>query len=163
MRNTITTLLAVFLGVVTVAVAANAEQHPELKVFPDAEPGMQRFVIVLPEKTQEDEDSFRIELIVGKEILADGVNRVGLASTIETQTLEGWAYPYYVVAGSGEITSTLMAPPPGASMVKSFVSAPSLDLRYNSRLPIVVYVPAGYEVRYRIWQGSADTFKAAPA
>ena len=33
-------------------------------------------------------------------------------------------------------------------------------MRYNSRLPIVVYVPAGVEVRYRIWRADQT---AAPA
>jgi ecotin len=26
-------------------------------------------------------------------------------------------------------------------------------LRYNSRLPLVVYAPDGVEVRYRLWRG----------
>jgi ecotin len=29
-------------------------------------------------------------------------------------------------------------------------------IRYNSRLPVVVYVPAGVEVRYRIWTAGAE-------
>jgi ecotin len=29
-------------------------------------------------------------------------------------------------------------------------------IRYNSRLPIVVYVPEDVEVRYRIWTTGAD-------
>ena len=29
-------------------------------------------------------------------------------------------------------------------------------LRYNSRLPIVVYVPEGVEVRYRLWSAAAE-------
>jgi len=29
-------------------------------------------------------------------------------------------------------------------------------LRYNSKLPVVVYVPKGVEVRYRVWSASAD-------
>jgi len=27
--------------------------------------------------------------------------------------------------------------------------------RYNSRLPIVVYVPQGVDVKYRVWQADA--------
>ena len=30
-------------------------------------------------------------------------------------------------------------------------------IRYNSRLPIVVYVPEGVEVRYRIWSAGPET------
>jgi len=29
-------------------------------------------------------------------------------------------------------------------------------IRYNSRLPIVVYVPEGVEVRYRIWTAGPE-------
>jgi ecotin len=30
-------------------------------------------------------------------------------------------------------------------------------IRYNSRLPIVVYVPAEVEVRYRIWSAEPES------
>jgi ecotin len=29
-------------------------------------------------------------------------------------------------------------------------------IRYNSRLPIVVYVPEGVEVHYRVWQAGQE-------
>lgn len=102
-------------------------------------------------------DDFRVELIVGKKMLTDGVNRVRLANAIETRTLEGWGYTYYEVAGPSETLSTLMAPPEGAPQLEAFVTAAPLQVRYNSRLPIVVYAPSGYEVRYRIWSASATT------
>ena len=33
-------------------------------------------------------------------------------------------------------------------------------IRYNSRLPLVVYVPKGVEVRYRIWKTDEKTLQA---
>jgi ecotin len=30
-------------------------------------------------------------------------------------------------------------------------------VRYNSRLPLVVYVPEGVIVRYRVWSASPET------
>jgi ecotin len=33
-------------------------------------------------------------------------------------------------------------------------------LRYNSRLPLVVYLPDGVEVRYRIWRGDGTVCTA---
>lgn len=47
--------------------------------------------------------------------------------------------------------STMMAAPEGSEKVKKFVSGTPLLIRYNSRLPIVVYAPEGYEIKYRIW------------
>ena len=40
--------------------------------------------------------------------------------------------------------STMMAPPPGAEQVKRFVAGESLMIRYNSRLPIVIYGARGF-------------------
>ncbi len=61
----------------------------------------------------------------------------------------------------GPMAGTLMAVDPAAPKVPRFVTLggdPSL-VRYNSRLPLVVYVPEGVEVRYRIW---AAAQKARP-
>jgi ecotin len=34
-------------------------------------------------------------------------------------------------------------------------------VRYNSRLPLVIYVPEGVEVRYRVWRADPDSKVAA--
>ena len=158
MRNTWT--LSLIVGLAMLSASALGAEHPELKAFPPAKEGMERFVIVLPHKERGEEDAFQVEIIVGKEMLTDGVNVVRLGNTIEPRPLPGWGYTYYEVTGSSEALSTMMAPPAGAPMVKTFVTAPPLHVRYNSRLPIVVYVPKGYEVRYRIWQAPETTEKA---
>jgi ecotin len=155
MRNTLTQLLLISL--VVLGSSAYSTEHPELKAFPPAKEGMERFVIELPHKERGEEDSFKVEIIVGKEILTDGVNLVRLANTIEARPLKGWGYTYYELIGSSETLSTLMAPPEGAPRVKEFVTASPLQIAYNSRLPIVVYVPKGYGVRYRIWEASETT------
>jgi ecotin len=53
-----------------------------------------------------------------------------------------------------------MAAPEGAPKVTQFVTTAPLLIPYNSRLPIVVYIPEGYEVRYRIWT-APDDYRAA--
>jgi ecotin len=93
-------------------------------------------------------------------MLTDGVNLVRLANTIEARPLEGWGYPYYEVTGSSETVSTRMAPPAGAPQVKTFVTAAPLHIAYHSRLPVVVYAPTGYDVRYRIWHAAKTVKKA---
>src|SRR5215510_2333649 len=158
MRNTLTQML--MLGLVVLSVSAARAEHPQLKGFPAAKEGMERFVIVLPHKERGEEDAFKVELIVGKEMLVDGVNLVRLANTIETRPLAGWGYTYYEVTGSSEALSTMMAPLEGTPEVQRFVTASPLLIAYNSRLPIVVYVPKGYEVRYRVWKATQQTRKA---
>jgi ecotin len=153
-------LQVLIMGLVVLSISLARAEHPELKAFPAAQEGMERFVIVLPHKDRGEEDAFKVELIVGREMLTDCVNLVRLANTIEARPLQGWGYTYYEVTGSSETLSTMMAPPEGAPQVKTFVTAAPLLVPYNSRLPIVVYAPKGYGVRYRIWEASNVTKKA---
>ena len=84
------------------------------------------------------------------------VNLMRLGTTISPQPLKGWGYTYYEVTGSDVAMSTRMAPPEGAKKVEKFVKGTPLLIRYNSRLPIVVYVPKGYSVQYRIWKAGEE-------
>ena len=122
-----------------------------MKAFPPAEKGMTRHVLVLPKL--EDESASKVELIVGKMMEVDSVNRHMLGGNIEKVTIEGWGFDRYVVKKTGPVAQTLMAPAPGAPMVRKFVTlgGEPFIVRYNSQLPIVVYVPEGVEVRHRIW------------
>ncbi len=154
MRNRLTQFLAI--GLALLSAGALAAGHPELKAFPDAGEGMERLVIVLPHKERGEEDGFKVELTPGKMMLTDGVNLMRLGSTIAPRPLEGWGYTYYEVTGSDVAMSTLMAAPEGGQKVERFVTGTPLLIPYNSRLPIVVYVPRGYEVRYRIWSAGVS-------
>ena len=150
----------VVLSFVISGLAAVGAEHPQLKAYPPAKDGMSRFVIELPHKERGEEDSFKVELIVGKVMLTDGVNQIRLGNKIERKVIKGWGYSYYEVAESGAAISTMMAAPEGAPKVKKFVKMAPLQIRYNSRLPVVIYVPKGYEVQYRIWSASETMEKA---
>jgi ecotin len=157
MRNKLTQFLAT--GLAIFSVAAICSEPPGLQAFPEAKEGMERTVIVLPHKERGEEDGFKVELIAGKTMLTDGVNLMRLGSTITPTPLEGWGYTYYVVSGSEVAMSTLMAAPEGGEKVEQFVQGTPILIRYNSRLPIVVYAPQGYEIRYRVWS-AGETRKA---
>ncbi len=128
-----------------------AADHPELKAFPAAKDGMERVVIVLPHKERGEEDRFKIELTVGKMMQTDGVNLMRLGARIEPKPLKGWGYTFYEVNAPGPAISTMMAAPEGAPKVEKLVTGTPLMIRYNSRLPVVIYVPKGYVVKHRVW------------
>lgn len=145
-------VFAFVLALVTaVSVAAD-----NMKAFPPAEEGMVRYVIDLPE--QEDEAGWRVELLIGKTVQTDAANRYFFGGTLETVTIEGWGFNRHILRKLGPMAGTLMAVDPDAPKVDRFITLggePRL-LRYNSRLPLVVYVPGGVEVRYRFWRADAD-------
>jgi ecotin len=91
-----------------------------------------------------------VELIVGKTLEVD-CNRYFINGEIATNNLEGWGYDYYNVTGNGNIAGTKMACIDNKKTSK-FINMPSSMLRYNSNLPIVIYVPEGMQVRYKIWR-----------
>ena len=129
----------------------------ELAAFPPTEKGMVRHVLRLPKK--DDEDAFKIELIVGKTVKVDAENRYFFSGKIEEQNIQGWGYVCYRISELGPMAGTLMAVDPAAPKEDRFVALggePYL-VRYNSRLPLVVYAPEGVTVRYRLWSASAET------
>ena len=130
----------------------SAQATDNMKAFPPAEEGMVRYVLQLPK--QDDESVFKVELIIGKAVQLDEVNKYFFGGHIDKETITGWGYPRYTVKILGPMGGTLMAVDPNAPKVERFVTlgGEPYFIRYNSRLPIVVYVPEGVEVRYRTWQ-----------
>ncbi len=140
---------------VGVAIAGCATASPDdLKPFPEASGDQVRHVIRLP--ALDDEAAAKVELLVGKDLEVD-CNTHWFGGKLAREVVEGWGYSYYLVDGIGGPASTLKACPGEPKEVR-FVPVRFEDplLRYNSRLPIVVYAPEGFEVRYRIWQAGAD-------
>lgn len=127
-----------------------------MQAFPPAEKGMVRYVLQLQE--QEDESAFKVELLVGKTVPVDEGNRYFFGGKIDEENIPGWGFTRYVVSKLGPMAGTQMAVDPGAPKVPRLITlgGENFLIRYNSRLPVVVYVPEGVEVRYRLW-------RAAPA
>jgi ecotin len=128
-----------------------------MKAFPPPDQGQIRYVIHLAE--QDDESNYRVELIVGQTVEIDEINQYLFGGRISKESVVGWGYTRYVVGELGPMAGTLMAVDPNAQKVKRFIrlgGEPYL-IRHNSRLPVVVYVPEGVEVRYRIWRADPET------
>lgn len=148
-------LLALACALPLAACAATPEA---LKPYPAAADGYARHVIELP--AQANEAEHKVELIAGKTLEVD-CNQQRLGGQWQEKTVEGWGYNYYQLGQVGPAVSTLMACPDG-SRKPAFVQVggePML-VRYNSKLPLVIYAPADVEVRYRIWSAAAA---ASPA
>ena len=157
-------LFAAFASTSAWAASNDTAAQPLEKVapYPKAEKGMKRQVIQLtPEK---DESTLKVELLIGQTLEVD-CNQHRLGGELDSKTLEGWGYDYYVFDKVTSPVSTMMACPDGKKE-KKFVTAGLGDdamLRYNSKLPIVIYAPKDIEVRYRVWSASASVPRCWPA
>ena len=130
-----------------------AEDTP---AFPPAGGGAVRFVLPLP--SQDDESLFKLELIVGKTVRIDAQNNYFFAGKIEREQTNGRDSALYRVTRLGPMTGTLIAVDPDATLVDRFVTlgGDPFFIRYNSRMPVVIYVPEGAEVRYRLWSAGPE-------
>ena len=144
-------VLGLFFTVLSVHAGDN------LKAFPPPEKGSVRYVLQLPKL--DDESTHKVELIVGKTVLLDEKNQYFFGGQIREETIKGWGFPRYIVSEIGPMAGTRMAIDPNAPKVNRFITLggePYL-IRYNSRLPIVMYAPESVEVRYRIWSVGSET------
>jgi ecotin len=144
----------------TVFMVCSVNARDNMKAFPPSDQGQIRYVIHLAE--QDEESNYQVELIVGQTVKVDESNQYFFGGQIKKESIVGWGFTRYVVSELGPMAGTLMAVDPNAPKVDRFIrlgGEPYL-IRYNSRLPVVVYVPEGVDVRYRIWRAEPES-KAA--
>lgn len=130
-----------------------------LKVYSTATEGMERYVIMLDSLGFDAEFEYQIELIPGKTVEVDNCNQHGLSGEIVEKTITGFGYNYYEYTSNGDVYSTQMGCPDDTK-VNKFIYGQTLKIRYNSLLPVVVYAPEGFELKYKIWK--ANEIKEAP-
>ena len=131
---------------------ASAAKLEDVAPYPKAEAGFKRHVIQLPPQKQE--QGYKVEILGGKTLDVD-CNSQRLGGSLQEQTLQGWGYPLYRLEQVSGPMSTLMACPDGTRK-RAFVPVvgEGFMLRYNSKLPVVIYAPQDVEVRYRIWSAA---------
>lgn len=135
-------------------VKQSPKQTHDTSMYPKAKDGYQQRIITLDKKTNE--DNYKLEIYVGKTMLTD-CNTYGLTGQFIEAVAEGWGYPYWEFNSNGQVRSTMMSCQDDTKK-ETFVRGEKKLLRYNSKLPVVVYVPKGFEVRYAIWEKSKNTY-----
>lgn len=128
------------------------------KIFPEAQKGFKKMIIEVPYSSN-DADK-KIEFYVGKWMDVDGCNTFNLMGSYEQKDLQGWGYSYWVFNTKGDVRSTMMACPDQKGR-HLFVSANPEIVDYNGRMPIVIYVPEGYDVQFKIFKAANETYQAA--
>ncbi len=144
-------LSAFFASNINAQITPTEEAVKNLKAYPTSVDEYVRHVIYVEQK--ENENAFQIELVPGKMVEVD-CNRHGLLGNFVEETINGWGFTYYVFKSDGQMISTQMACP--GPKEEKFVSGETLMTRYNSRLPLVVYLPKGMDLKYKIWTVSEE-------
>lgn len=154
------------LGLIVVFASCESNNHEEAKkdvktnmdlsMYPEASEGFTRFIIELD--PQQEEQSFQIEIYAGKVTEVD-CNKYSLSGLFSKHNIEGWGYSYYKFKSNGELLGTMMACP-DIKKESKFITSKSEFVRYNSKLPIVILVSKGIELKYKIWGRSKEEHSA---
>lgn len=157
MKHFVKTLtLTLALGIITsfgfqASANNNKGAEEQLTHFPQAELGMVRHVIILPKKNNE--ANYKVEIIPGKTMSVD-CNNHRLIGNLSEEDLTGWGYTYFVYSSDGLTRSTMMMC--NEPNTTKFVSGQTSIIDYNSKLPIVIYAPKGFDIKYRIWEAGKE-------
>lgn len=131
----------------------------DFSVFPPPKEGYVRYIIQLPSSSKEKDVNKKVEFYVGKYEKVDNCNSFGLIGKIHQKTVEGYGYSYYEFDTDGNIIGTLMYCN-NRKLVEKFIIGESNLVDYNSRMPIVIDVPEGYVVQYKIFVAKEKEYKA---
>jgi len=127
-----------------------------LEPYPLPKGGEKRVVIYLG--TAPNEDELEVELLAGKMKNIDCNNYHLADSSITENTIRGWGYTLYQVKVGDNLFGTLMGCSPGSEHM-AFVPGASTKVRYNSRLPLVLYTADNVIIKYRVWSAPASFTK----
>ena len=145
----LTKIFSVLALLMVMLTFAQKNMKIDYSMYPKAKDGYEQKIITL--KTLPNEDNYSVEIFAGKKTLVDSCNHFFLAGVFEQKTVDGWGYDYFNFESNGNVGGTLMGCFDNKS-VEKIIHAQSIQTRYNSKLPIVVYVPKGYTLEYRIWK-----------
>ena len=167
-------LLAVALAGTGAAITAQpvtAIPRLDLSGYPAPAPGLQRWVIqpsgLLPKSADPlisaNPHDWRVQLLVGKNVDLDCNNSWLSGPPLRMQRLpEASGKALFVVKGPLAVMTTRKACPPDQARQRSFLSLgkqPYL-VPYNPSWPIVVDLPAGAELRWRVWKAETRQLEA---
>lgn len=142
-------LAALTVGASMILSTAAIASSDDLKPYPEPIAGQVQHVIRLP--AIDDEAGAKVEIIAGRTMTID-CNHHFFGGQMEQKTAQGWGYDYYVLDSLGAGAATMMGCPKGSEREAFVRTSGETLVRYNSKLPLVIYTPDDVEVRYRIWQ-----------
>jgi ecotin len=139
------------LSLVAFATASFAQVKSNVNGYPKPDSKSVQKVITLAPIA--DEDSHYVEIMVGKKTTTDACNTYVLQGELKVDYAQDSHNHFYKFTTDGTIMSSAV----GCLDTKTFEKvayAQSENVKYDSKNPIVVYVPKGYEVDYKIWSSS---------
>lgn len=138
----------IFFVMVTSGLIAQ-ESKAGSHIYPKAKEGMEQVIIDLP-KVKSETLEYRVEFSVGKDMETDLCNPYTLIGEWIDKQVEDSELVYFIASTKGQVVKA-MNPCKNDKVKTQFVGIKSRFLEYKNNQQLVVYVPEGYQLRYRVW------------
>lgn len=119
----------------------------DLSVFPKAKAGFEEKIIPIDGAS----NNIRIELFVSTTKAVDTCNKFTLLGNFEQKTLRDWRYNYYEFKTKGQVEGEYICPYDNNKVEKVIYAQSKIIDNYDNS-PVIVYIPNGYSLEYKIWK-----------
>lgn len=126
------------------------EAVDKLRIYPEKVGTLIRHYIYLKKETNE--ILYSVEFFPGIYAKVDNCNKHFLGGEFKKHRIKDSELTYYVFYYESTHTTARGCPEPSTIQ---FVTGPKRLVRYDSRLPLVVYLPEGMELKYRAQETSS--------
>ncbi len=127
--------------------------------FPNISKNISRAILDSRECTDKRLD-YKIEFTIGKEITKKKGNNYQLVAKLKTKTLSDERYNYqydYNEVSNIKLQSIKLNTTNNAEKINQYVESSSFLIKCNHNVsPVVIDVPIGYAIRYRIWSSPKE-------
>ena len=134
---------------------ATEEALENAKNYPN-KAGYKKHLLYIPKLENQEETNRKVEIIPEKTL---GVNSAvhSLSGKMETGKVEGYNFDYWIFDATVE-NKVVIETSTKSEKKDKFTIVEKKLVAYNSRLPIVVYAPEGFEINYKIWETNGKMY-----
>lgn len=126
-----------------------AQEKEKKEVFPSAQEGWEKIEVHLPAVKKGGEE-YMVEFTIGFEMMTDTCNPYSLIGSWSEMELKESGRVYYIASTKGQVVKA-MSDCTDNKEVNEFVGLKSKLILHEREQPLVVYIPEGYQLRYRLW------------
>ena len=138
------TILSLLLAMGLVA------QEKDKKIqYPIPQEGWEKVEVILP-VIKKGNGEYRVEFTVGFEMETDLCNPYSLIGEWTEHEVKNTNFVYFIASTKGQVVKA-MNECPNEKTKSQFVGLKSNSIVYNGEQSLVVYIPEGYQLRYRLW------------
>lgn len=137
-----------------------AQEKDKNNLYPLPQEGWEKVVVDLP-LLKKGTSEYRVEFTVGFDMETDLCNPYSLIGEWAEYEVQNSELVYFIASTKGQVVKA-MNECPNNKKKSQFVGVKSSFMIHTGQQPLVVYIPEGYQLRYRLWSADKEWNSVVP-